>query len=255
RDCDDISDDCSDGNSASRLEQWRKLLDDSEAESAWPGLPALRHAIEKYAIPKRFLYELIEGTGSDLQERTFRTFQDTYDYCYHVASTVGLVCVHIFGFSEADQAEVYRMAEMQGIAFQLTNLMRDVSEDSEMQRCYLPSELLERFGVTSEDIAQKRSTPGMQALYRHMSELIESYYRHCAALPKLINPESRACLRAMTMIYRGIAKRIAKMGTKSLHKRARLSLPAKLACVFWACFLSGLELSLSQIGQLLTRRS
>ncbi len=250
RDCDDISDDNANQDSAQRLEQWKQRITADPQTCSWPGILAFRHAVEKYAIPQRFLYELIEGTAMDLQERRYQTFQDTYDYCYHVASTVGLVCVHIFGFSEADQSEVYRMAEMQGIAFQLTNIMRDISEDCAMQRCYLPGDLLERCGVSAEDIAQKRDTPAMRRLYAHMAGLIESYYHHCAALPRYINPESRACLRAMTMIYHGIAKKTAKLGPKALAQRARVSTPRKLACVFWACFLSGLELSLSHMRQL-----
>ena len=250
RDCDDISDDEAGQDSARRLEQWKQRITADPKDCNWPGILAFRHAVEKYAIPKRFLYELIEGTAMDLQERRYQTFQDTYDYCYHVASTVGLVCVHIFGFSEADQSEVYRMAEMQGIAFQLTNILRDVSEDCSMQRCYLPGDLLKRFGVSAEDIAQKRDIPGMRALYRHMSELIESYYRQCAALPRYIYPESRPCLRAMTMIYHGIAKQLAELGPKALHQRARLSTPRKLACVFWACFRGGFELFISHMQQL-----
>ncbi|MDO5296690.1 MAG: phytoene/squalene synthase family protein [bacterium] len=250
RDCDDISDDEAGQDSAQRLEQWKLRLDDDTSPEAWPGILALRHTLEKYAIPRRYLYELIEGTAMDVQPCDYRTFQDTYNYCYHVASTVGLVCVHIFGFSEADQKEVYRMAEMQGIAFQLTNIMRDVSEDCAMQRCYLPSQLLDRFGVTSEDIAEKRDTPGMRQLYNHMSALIDSYYHHCSALPRYIDPESRACLRAMTMIYRGIAKKLAKLGPQALQRRVRLSTPQKFACVFWACFFSGFELFISHMQQL-----
>ena len=242
RDCDDISDDEGSDNRQQRMDEWNKRISADISECDWPGLLAFRHAIDKFSIPHRFLYELIEGPSMDLTERKYVTYQDTYKYCYHVASTVGLVCVHIFGFNEANQSEVYRMAEMQGIAFQLTNIMRDVSEDCGMQRCYLPSEMLERFGVSAEDISAQRDTPQMRALYEHMSELIEGYYFHCASLPQYIEPESRACLRAMTLIYHGIARKIAKMGPQALRQRARLSKLEKVLCVGQAYILGNLEL-------------
>lgn len=243
RDCDDISDDKNSTDRRQNLEKWRQIIMGAEPSHEMPGLLAFRDAVQKYSIPLKFFSELIDGTLMDIDEYKYKTYQDTYKYCYHVASTVGLVCVHIFGFEEKYQAEIYRMAETQGIAFQLTNIMRDISEDCSLNRCYLPSEMLEKFGITAEDINSKSQNSNMIAMYDHMSKLIASYYNQCSALPKYIYPESRACLRAMTMIYRGIAKKIEKLGPKALNQRARLTKLQKLVCVLWGCLYSSLEMA------------
>lgn len=243
RDCDDISDDEGSANREQRLAEWHRRLSDENGPSTWPGLLAFRHAMQAYAIPPRFLHELINGTTMDLTPRRYADFQDTYTYCYHVASTVGLVCVHIFGFNPQDQAEVYRLAETQGQAFQLTNIMRDISEDIGLQRRYLPENLLERCGVTTAELASQQNNAHTRRLYARMTELTESYYRLCAPLPRYIEPESRACLRALTIIYHGVARKLAKMGPEALKKRARLNTAEKLLWMSCAMIIGGAEMA------------
>ncbi len=113
------------------LETWRADLDRAlEGQpDAWPGLPALAHAVHRHGIPPKYLHEVIDGVAMDLEPRPFPTFEDLYAYCYRVASAVGLCCLHIWGYrSEGGRAE--SLAESCGIALQLTNILRDVREDA-----------------------------------------------------------------------------------------------------------------------------
>ena len=119
---------------------------------AWPGLPALADTVARHGIPAKLLHEVIEGVSMDIQPRGFATFAELADYCYHVASVVGLSCLHIWGYrSEGGKAE--RLAEHCGIALQLTNILRDVGDDARNGRIYLPRDDLARFGVEPEELA------------------------------------------------------------------------------------------------------
>ncbi len=123
--------------------------------TAWPGLPALADTVARHGIPAKLLHEVIEGVSMDIQPRGFATFAELADYCYHVASVVGLSCLHIWGYrSEGGKAE--RLAEHCGIALQLTNILRDVGDDARNGRIYLPGDDLARFGVEPEELAADR---------------------------------------------------------------------------------------------------
>src|SRR5439155_15301719 len=139
---------------ARALDAWRQALDDALAGDggAWPGLPALADTVARHAIPAPLLHAVIEGVSMDLQPRGFATFPELADYCYHVASVVGLSCLHIWGYcSEGGQAE--RFAERCGIALQLTNILRDVRDDARDGRIYLPRADLARFEVEPDELA------------------------------------------------------------------------------------------------------
>ena len=243
RDCDDITDD--EGNTQRRehLEMLRRVvLGQAEPDRLLRGLPAFLDAVERYAIPRHFFAELIDGMLMDLDDYAYRDYQDTYKYCYCAASTVGYVCVHIFGFDERNIVDVYRMAEIQGQAFQLTNILRDLHEDSQNGRCYLPASALKRWGVSLNDIASQNQDESMGRLYAHFCQLTESYYRLCRALPRYVAPESRACLKAMTYIYHGVLKKITKLGPKALRARAKLNKAQKLGLVLSALAQDGIFL-------------
>src|SRR5262249_3740438 len=139
---------------AEALESWRHALDVALAgdPGARPGLPALADTVARHALPPHLLHEAIEGVSMDIQPRGFAAFDELADYCYHVASVVGLCCLHIWGYrSEGGEAE--RLAEHCGIALQLTNILRDVREDALSGRIYLPRDDLTRFGVAPEDLS------------------------------------------------------------------------------------------------------
>ena len=145
--CDDLSDDEGIPDRAAAIARWRTDLAAALAGGAGehPVWPAFIDAVTRYKIPHQYFYDMIDGVSSDLEPRRIQTFEELYDYCYHVASVVGLTVIHIFGF---ESQEALLLAEKCGIAFQLTNILRDVREDVEKNRIYLPAEDLARFAVS-----------------------------------------------------------------------------------------------------------
>src|SRR5579883_3461293 len=151
RQCDDLSDEP--GATRAALDGWRGELLDALAGrfSGHPVWPAFHHTVRRFGIPHEYLLEMIDGVVSDLEPRRFETFPELYRYCYQVASVVGLTTIHIFGF---DTSSALSLAEKCGVAFQLTNILRDIQEDAARNRIYLPAEDLRRFGVREEDLRQ-----------------------------------------------------------------------------------------------------
>jgi 15-cis-phytoene synthase len=226
--CDDISDEpgAAQGR-AGKLEQWKAALANA-LQGEYGGdlvLPAFHQTIERYRIPPRYFFELIEGVGSDLTISRYETFDDLYHYCYRVASVVGLSSMHVFGY---EAAEALALAEKCGIAFQLTNILRDVREDAERGRVYLPAEDLRRFGLRAEDLLEGRWGPAWRSLVEFEWRRAHRYYEEAAPVLSLVHPESRAGLWAMISIYYGILRRIKDADFDVHTRRARLRLPQKL---------------------------
>ena len=149
RHCDDLSDEP--GATRAALDAWRIEMEEVLAGNPGnhPLWPAFRHTVRRFGIPHQYLREMIEGVSSDLEPRRLETFDELYRYCYQVASVVGLTMIHIFGF---DTPSALPLAEKCGVAFQLTNILRDLREDAGRGRIYLPAEDLRRFGVPEDDI-------------------------------------------------------------------------------------------------------
>jgi 15-cis-phytoene synthase len=228
RESDDLSDDEQIKNKAERLSRWRTLVRERplklEPNSI---LPAFYESLDKYSIPAKYFEELIDGTTSDLSVTRYQTFDELYQYCYKVASTVGLVCLHIFGFDGSEIA--LKQAEARGIAFQLTNILRDVKEDGERGRIYLPLEDLERFQLKEELFLEGRSSGQIDKFLSFQIERAKKYYTESALLAEHVAPESRASLNAMTGIYRALLAKIEEMGPRVFQERAVLSKMEKLA--------------------------
>lgn len=220
--CDDLSDDTGLADRADAIARWRRDLDAALAGTlaSHPIWPAFRDTIERYRIPHEYFREMIEGVTSDLEPRRIDTFDELYDYCYHVASVVGLAVIHIFGF---DSPEAPNLAEKCGIAFQLTNILRDVREDVELGRVYLPREDLERFGVSAEEFSGSRRSENFLRLMRFEADRANSYYRESAPLLELISSGSRPSLWALIEIYSRLLKRIEASNFDVLARRIRLS--------------------------------
>ena len=152
--CDDLSDEPAERRAGAFARKGRAMAcrarpcvaGDYSENTLWP---AFHDTVQRYNIPHRFFHEMIDGISSDLEPRQIRTFDELYRYCYQVASVVGLTIIHIFGF---DSVKALLLAEKSGIAFQLTNIIRDVREDAQLGRIYLPLEDLDRFGVPSQPI-------------------------------------------------------------------------------------------------------
>ena len=124
------------------------------------------------------------------------------------------------------------MAEFHGVAFQLTNILRDIDQDAREGRVYLPDEILAQFQITRQSILNRTYNPSKMApLIAHLAQIAESYYQRSRDLPLYIAPPSRTCLRAMTNIYHGILKKIERLGPQSLQQKARLSLWEKLRAI------------------------
>lgn len=222
---DDLSDDETITDKDERLALWRANV----REVAWPHpvLPAFHDTVEKFVIPQRYFEELLDGTTSDLTVTRYQTFAELYQYCYRVASTVGLVCLHVFGFDGSQEA--LAQAEARGIAFQLTNILRDLSEDAQRGRIYLPQEDLRRFGVSEAEFLAGLDSPQLQALLAFEVERAKDYYEKSSGLSPKVHSESRASLEAMTQIYRALLSKIEGMGSQVFRQRAKLSKIEKLA--------------------------
>jgi phytoene synthase len=231
RQCDDLSDDPAvDGDRRAALEAWRRdlglALEGRFGEHAcWP---ALRDAVSRYGIPREYLDEVIEGVLSDLTARRFETFAELYRYCYQVASVVGLTVIRIFGFSSP---EALPLAEKCGVAFQLTNILRDLGEDAGRGRLYLPAEDLRRFGVEEAALREGRRTGAVTDLLQFEAARAREYYRQSEALLPLVEPRSGASLWALREIYLRLLGRIEHSGFDVFARRIRVPAWEKMGIV------------------------
>jgi phytoene synthase len=220
--CDDLSD--AEGVTDDRPAAMKKLR--GELGGALQGYmpqdplwPAFVDTVSRYRIPHQYFFEMIGGVSSDLEPRAIQTFDQLYDYCYHVASVVGLTIIHIFGF---ESVEALDLAEKCGIAFQLTNILRDVREDAENGRVYLPQEDLDRFQVTAEEMRGAAASARLKELLAFQAARARQYYWDSAPLVAMIQPQSRASLRALIGIYSRLLERIVASDYDVLSRRIRV---------------------------------
>jgi len=216
------------------LAAWRIVAQGED--TADPVLLAVRDATARFSIPLTLLDELVQGVTMDLDDATtdapdtFATFADLYRYCYLVASVVGLVCIRIFGYSDP-RAE--KLAEETGIAFQLTNILRDVAEDAARNRVYLPLEDLAAHNVSTESLlhhtASTPPTPNERALLAAIAQRAEVFYKSADLLLPLIDRESRPALTVLVTIYHDLLKQIEKADYDVFSHRASVPTPKKIA--------------------------
>lgn len=219
--CDDLSDAEGVADRAGDIARWQADLESALTGDAPdnPVWPAFSDAVARYHIPHEYFRAMIRGVRSDLEPRHIQTFQELYDYCYHVASVVGLTIIHIFGFNDPRALE---LAERCGVAFQLTNILRDVREDAEHGRVYLPAEDLERFGVDPKELGGSAISSALRSLLEFEAERARAYYREAEPLTNLIDRRSRASLKALIGIYARLLERIANSGYEVLRERVRV---------------------------------
>jgi phytoene synthase len=226
---DDIADDDSAGHPAELLGRWREELERVfKGSPAHPISRALAHNVRRFAIPRRYFEEIIDGVEMDLGRTRYATFDELRLYCYRVASAVGLVCIEIFGYRNPRTREY---AENLGIAFQLTNIIRDLSEDAARGRIYLPLEDLARFGVSEDAILRGVDSLELRHLLEFEVERARSFY---ALAERSLPAEDRAAMvsaEAMRSIYRALLERIASKDFGVVGRRHRLSTPRKLYLV------------------------
>jgi squalene synthase HpnC/squalene synthase HpnD len=224
---DDVSDTVGSAADKQRgLARWRAALDAAAAGdvSSHPILPAFADTIGRFHIPLRYFHDLISGAEMDLTVGEYATFDRLREYCYRVAGTVGMTCLHVFGF---DDPHAPGLAEKLGIAFQLTNILRDVRGDYEMGRVYLPLEDLAQFGVRPESLGRGPFTPEMRSLFAFEAARAWNYYREGVELIPLVQADARAALWALARIYSSLLRRIEARGYDVFSERVRLSTPEK----------------------------
>ena len=250
---DDVADEGADLAAKQRgLARWRAALDqyitgqdqvfDGNAAMAAPSsalrgadevLPALVDTMHRYKMPARYLHDLISGAEMDLTVQTYPTYDRLREYCYRVAGTVGLTCTHVFGFHDARALD---LAEKLGLAFQLTNIIRDVHEDYKLGRVYLPQEDLQRYGVSPEDFGRSEETLGVRELLRFESERAWQLYEEGAALLGLIDGDSRGALWLLVHTYSALLGRIELLDFAVFGGRIRLTKAEKMMFIAKARF-------------------
>jgi 15-cis-phytoene synthase len=180
-----------------------------------PVLVALADAQPRFELPVDALVSLIEGIELDVRGTTYESFDELVVYCRHVAGSIGRLCLAIFGSSD-DYVAAALLADDLGVAMQLTNILRDVREDSELGRVYLPAEDLRLFGI--EDPARAPAA-ALAELIRFEAARNRDWFARGLKLCELLDPRSRSCLLAMTGIYRGILERIERQPAEVLERR------------------------------------
>ena len=192
-------------NPKEELTRWRNELDAVYGGTpTTPIMVSLAHHVKSMGIPKAYFEELIKGVEMDLFNNRYVTFDELSLYCYRVASVVGLICLHIFGVTSA-RAQDYAVAL--GMAFQLTNILRDVGTDAEERRIYLPLEDLQKWNYAEKSMLNRHYSPEFCALMEYEASRAHHYYQRADAALKGLSPEER---RALTVaeIMRGIYSRI-----------------------------------------------
>ena len=225
REVDDVADDpqLPAQTKRERLEALHAAIEEPPGED--PMLVALADARSRYPIPARALHDLIDGGLMDTEHDRYATFDELLGYCRRVAGAVGVACVAVYG---ADQPQ---RAEQLGVALQLINIMRDVREDWELGRVYIPRDELASFGVTEEDIEESRITPAWQALMAYQAARARKYLEEGSTLLRHLDRRSKACVSAFANLYRATLDRIEQGGFDVFDGPPQLSALTKMRIV------------------------
>ena len=227
REVDDVVDECHDVQIAqTKLEWWRKEIALTYAgQPSHPVGHAIKDVIGRFNLPKEQLLEIIDGMEMDLTQTRYLDFKCLQLYCYRVASVVGLLAAEIFGYQDR---QTLKYAHDLGMAFQLTNIIRDVGEDARRGRIYLPIEDLQRFNVPAKQIMDARYDDNFVQLMRFQAERAERYYDQAfAQLPASDRKSQRPGL-VMAAIYRTLLREIKRDDFKVLDRRTSLTPVRKL---------------------------
>lgn len=236
RHCDDLSDDPATTDKAQlrlAVTEWRMHLDHAlkgniEGDPIWP---AFADSVQRFKIPHRYFHEMIDGILSDLDPPVIQAFDQLYHYCYQVASVVGLTVIHIFGFRSP---KALLLAEKCGVAFQLTNILRDVREDALIDRIYLPREDLLRFGVPLEQLRTGVEDDRFRELMQFEASRAHQFYGESAPLLELIEPKSRRSLWALRAIYMRLLAKIEAGRYAVLSHRMSVAKPVRIGLLLQA---------------------
>jgi phytoene synthase len=237
REVDDAVDECGDPQvAAGKLAWWRAEVDELYAgRSRHPVTRALQSALSRFDLPREKLLEIIAGMEMDLTQTRYPDFAALSLYCYRVASVVGLLAAEIFGYTDRRTQDYARDL---GIAFQLTNIVRDVGEDARRGRVYLPTGECERFGVPLADVLNARHSENFRRLMAFQIERAEGYYaRALSQLPDADRKTQRPGL-IMAAIYRTLLDEIKRDGCLVLNQRTSLP-PLRKLWIAWRTWIRG----------------
>ena len=241
REVDDVVDECTDAAVAhAKLAWWRQEVaaifgDEHDVKPSHPVTKALAAVAKTFNLTAGRLNEIIDGMEMDLNHNRYANFDTLRRYCYHVASVVGLCSVEIFSYRNPD---TLKYAQDLGLAFQLTNIIRDVGEDARRDRIYLPQDELARFGVSEEDILQSRESDNFRRLMEFQIERAESYYASAfAALPTEDRKNQRSGI-IMAAIYRTLLQEIKNDGCHVMRQRVSLT-PVRKLWLAWKTWIKG----------------
>ncbi len=232
--CDDIADGDLPLDEKSRLlDETRARLGSDANAGRHPVFLALHDTIEAFDIPVRHFHEIIDGVEMDLTTTRYGTFEELRVYCYRVASAVGLVCIEIFGYEDGRTREY---AVDMGLAMQLTNIIRDVREDSLRGRIYVPLDELRRFGYTEQDLEQGVVNEEFHGLMKHQAARAREQFERGRRIVPLLPADSRACLALLHGVYSRILDRIEESGFDVYSRRVGLATHEKLLLLarLWA---------------------
>lgn len=226
------TDDLSDGDAPAdqrgrELAAWRSALDDAFAGASNHALlPAVVDTVRRFHIPREYLYDVIAGVERDLAPPEYASFDELRDYCYLVASAVGLACIHIWGFEGKEPRDP---AIECGLAFQMTNILRDLDEDAGRGRVYLPREDFKRFGYSPNDLRNRVVDDRFRQLMRFEVERTEQLYRRAALLLPHLKRDGRRVLRMMISTYRALLDEIKRRDGDLFSRPIRITRRRKLA--------------------------
>lgn len=190
-----------------------------------PALLAVADMVARHHIPHEYLFDVIDGVEMDLHPMPLPTFADLEQYCYRVAGAVGLCCIHVWGFRD-ERAK--SLAIECGLALQLTNILRDLGEDASLGRTYLPTEDLQRFGYTADELRRQVIDDRFRSLMQFQVQRTQSYYERAEQLFPFLEPCGRPILRAMLDIYGGLLKEIRRREFDVFSQRVSLGKWKKL---------------------------
>ncbi len=234
REVDDVVDECTDEQVArTTLNWWRaQVAEIYGGKPQHPVAKALVPVVQQFNMSRENLLEIIDGMEMDLDQARYPDFKSLQLYCYRVASVVGLLAAEIFGYTDR---RTQKYAHDLGIAFQLTNIIRDVGEDARRNRIYLPMDELQQFGVTAAEILNAKETENFQKLMAFQVERAQRYYRQALEhLPEVDRKAQRTGL-IMAVIYRTTLDEVVASGCHVLKERVSLTPLRKLwlACKTW----------------------
>ena len=237
REVDDVVDECQDLQIAStKLAWWRQ-----EVAKLYAGKPehpvtqALLPVIAEFAVPQEQLLEIIDGMEMDLQQSRYLDFKALSLYCYRVASVVGLLAAEIFGYQDR---KTLKYAHDLGMAFQLTNIIRDVGEDARRGRVYLPMDELKRFEVPAADILNARHSDNFRKLMEFQIERAEQFYAQAMSMLPAVDRKTQRPGLVMAAIYRTLLEEIKNDGCLVLNQRTSLT-PIRKLWIAWRTWIKG----------------